>query len=187
MDKGGFSPELARRGSALQRRPVRGYRRHPARRRELGAADRRGRADWRRSSRRSSARCWSGRSTRASARGSARITRRAPMSSGWWCRRSSSRCARTGTPSRLPAGDLAESRRRRRRRSPTSARFPRTLCAHPRARPRLRHRQLPLCRAGADEAARRRGAGALAEPRRQEALEGSRRDGRPAPVPRHRD
>ena len=66
-----------------------------------------------RSSPRSSARCWNRRWTRPSGGGSARTTRRAPMSSGWWSRPSSSRCGadwrdvQAAAEERRAAGDEA--------------------------------------------------------------------------------
>ena len=122
------SPHAIRsQGAALQRRPVRGLRKAlPLGREEIGELLR-GRAarTGTRSSRRSSARCWNRRSIRTSGSGSARTTRRAPMSSGWWSPPSSSRCARTGAtcrprpkPSAPPA--IARAPRPRSRRSTTS-------------------------------------------------------------------
>ena len=69
-----------------------------------------------RSIHRSSARWLNRRSTRRSAIGSAHITHRALMSSGWWSRPSSSPCARTGAmckPRRKPSAPPATSRARR--------------------------------------------------------------------------
>ena len=65
--------------------------------------------------------------------------------------------------------------------------FHHRLCTGPRAGPGLRHRQLPLRLAGADEAAGRRGAGRAGPPWRTgfgAALGDGGRDGQPAPIPR---
>ncbi len=97
MDRGRLRHGDRGAGQALQRRVLQGAHRAAARprgdrRAATGGRSRTGAM----SIRRSSARCWSRPSIRASAAASARITRRAPMSSGWWSRRSSSRCARIG-------------------------------------------------------------------------------------------
>ena len=63
--------------------------------------------------------------------------------------------------------------RRQARRDRRGPRLPRPALRHARARPRLRHRQLPLRHAGTDEAARRRGAGSRSSTSAgQEALRG---------------
>ena len=60
--------------------------------------------------------------------GSARTTRRAPMSSGWWSRPSSSRCARTGATCRRTAETLRGDGRRQGRAPPTVQAFHDKLC-----------------------------------------------------------
>ena len=118
-----------------------------------------------RSSRRSSARCSNRRSIQTSASGSAHITRRAPMSSGWSSPPSSSRCARIGATCRPPPRPSALRGDTQRRRSRGTG-VPRQALRDAGARSRLRHRQFSLCLAGIDEATGRRGAGGAARSRR---------------------
>ena len=97
MNAGGYAPRHRAEGPAVQRRVLpqpRGAAARPRgdRRTAPGGEPRLARCR----ARRSSARCSNRRWTRTSAASSARITRRAPMSSGWSWRRSSSRCAPNG-------------------------------------------------------------------------------------------
>ena len=109
--------------------------------------------------------------------------RPAPMSSVWWRRPSWSPCARTGrSPCARPSARSRDPATRARPRAMVRA-FHRPAVCHACARPSLRHRELPLRRAGADEEARRRGAGDAGDTRRQE-MHGARPgDRRSAPVP----
>jgi hypothetical protein len=96
MDRGDFAIAIEARvkrfnGEFFKTRTV-----LPLAREEIGELRQAASSDWREVDPRSSARCWNRRSIRASDGGSARITRRAPMSSGWSSRRSSNRCAPIG-------------------------------------------------------------------------------------------
>ncbi len=116
----------------------------------------------------SSAPCWSAPSTRASATSWARTTRRAPTSSGWCCRRSWSRCARSGRAAQAAGARAWRTRDEARRGAGRGVeRFHQRLCHAARARPGLRLRQLPLRHARAPEAPGRRGAGRCSRELRQ--------------------
>ena len=101
-----------------------------------------------------------------SAGDSARIIRRAPMSSGWWSRQYLEPLR--GRMGECPVdGGAAECGRATLRSAAAhGAAFHTKLCSHPHSRPRLRHRQFPLCVAGVDEAPGRRGARSPGRPRR---------------------
>ena len=102
---------------------------------------------------------------RGARRGSAPTTRRAPMSSGWWLQPSSSPCAKTGRNVQATAESQARLGGLKGAAADGSG-VSRQAVRDAGTRPRLRHRQLPLRRAGADEAAGRRGTGSAARPRR---------------------
>ena len=148
----------------LQRRPVRGRDRAAADRRPAPAADRGGAGRLARRGAGHLRHAAGARARPARARTSwARTTRRAPTSSGWCCRPSSSRCAPSGRRSRPPPLLLAECGASQPRRWPRcEALPPPAVPASACSIPACGFGQLPLRHAGAPEAAGRRGAEALA-------------------------